>query len=291
MYERPKTLDEIVGQKEVIERIRISVVACLAQNQIMPHILLYGAPGFGKTTLASAIANELDKPILITNGRNLKSLKDLLIYLPKIKGGIFFLDEVHSLNKNVSELLYSTIEDFVCTLSNSKLKLEIEPFTFIGATTSPGGILKPLRDRCTFQYELVEYTVDELAQIASDNATKVGFDLDDECCKLIAKCSRGTPRICLNRLRWIHDFSVSHQTPISPTIIKRALKLAKISPDGIEDIDRRYLMALKGYETVSLATLSSKLNMDVTSIREIIEPFLIQKNLIKITTKGRCLNI
>ncbi len=283
MFDRPTRLDNIVGQTDIIKRVKISIGACQTQNTVFPHVLLSGAAGTGKTSIANCIASELKQSILIANGANLKSVKDLLPYLPKIKGGIFFIDEAHRVNKHCQDYLLTVVEDFFYSLGQN-LKIELEKFTFIMGTTNIGAILKPLRDRCTFQYELSDYTIDEIAQIILNKS-----DIDRESAIAIAKSARKNPRTALARLRWVLDYSVSQNVPISPTLIKSALKLAKISDVGIEEHDRRYLSVLRISQPISLSSISSALSIDKETVREVIEPFLIKENLIKITTKGRML--
>jgi len=288
---RPQYLSEILGQKDVKKRIQITIEACNQTGNIFPHSILVGSPGVGKTTISEAIANELNKPIEIVNGSNLRNVRSLLPYLARItEGSILFCDEVHKTSPLVQTYLLTVIEQFRYTVGHQQdsISLDLPNFTFLCATTNTGLLLEPLLNRFVYRYALEDYSIEDLTQIILQNSKKMGLDVTEDSAIMIAGTSRSTPRTSVNRLRWIYDYSISKNIKIvNVSDVKNALKLAGIGIDGTEEYDRQYLRKLQILKSASLNTLASALNLDPDTIEKDIEPFLIRKGLIKKTTRGR----
>lgn len=287
-----KSLDEIVGQDNIKKRIEISIEACRQKNTPFPHTILSGFSGGGKTTIGSLIAKELGSYIEICNGASINEVGDILPYLSRIESkSILLIDEVHNLNRKVCEFLYNPLAENVYHIgTDKKVTIELPPFTCIATTTNIGMLPKALVNRFIFVYELLEYTTKELAQIILQYSQCLDLSFNEDSCVTIAECSRGIPRTALSRLKWIYDYGVFNKlNTINPPDVKLALKIAKIGEDGTETNDKRYLDLLKTQAPLGLNTIASSLNIDVKTITEVIEPFLLQKQLIKKTQKGRCL--
>lgn len=289
---RPQNLSSIVGQTNVKARLKICLESCLSSGLAFPHTLFFGPPGTGKTTLAQALSNELNVNIQIANGSNINSISKLLPYLTRLEeGSILFIDEIHRLNIKVFEFLYVVIEDLRIDLDDGKnCSIDLPNFTFVGGTTNAGLIPKPLYDRFVLKCALDLYSIEELTQIVDINCKKLGLQLSDDAKTIVATSSRNTPRIVNNRLVWIKHYAQYHNIQIvNKADILNALKLEGINQHGIDDNDRKYLSMLKHHQPVGLNSLVSLTNIDKDTIENVIEPFLINLELIKKTTKGRML--
>lgn len=288
---RPQTLDEVQGQEKVKKQLRISINACKINNSTYPHSLFSGSKGIGKTTIAECMANELNVPIEVCNGANLRNVRSLLPYLARVKqGSILFCDEIHKCSPLVQTYLLTVVEQFRYTVGSQQdsITMELPQFTFIGATTSTGLILDPLLNRFVYRYALENYSVDDLTKIILVNSQKLNLDIPQDSAKIIAGTCRGTGRTSVNRLQWISDYMTTNGIKqISPTEVEKALAICGIALDGTEPDDRKYLVKLQKLGSASLNTLASATGIDVDTIQNNIEPFLIEKGLIKKTTKGR----
>jgi len=290
---RPTKLDDLIGQKKVIDMLRIMIGSAKSRNDCLPHMLFNGPAGLGKTTLASAMSNEMGVDIEIANGGGVNSVKSLLPYVMRIKEhSILFIDEIHALSSSVSEWLYPVMEDFRCDIGGKKDKISqsIPKFTMIGATTEAGSLETPLYDRFGAQFQLEPYSVDELVELIQMNAPKLKLNKDELAFKEIAKRGRGTPRITNNLLRWVRDYCTHHKTSLSSNVVRQAMNLKGIDDDGTTSNDRIYIDALKSMDKpLGLNTIVSMTNIDKQTIESIIEPFLLRKKLILKTSKGRIL--
>ena len=252
-----------------------------------------GCAGCGKTTLANAVANEMGVDILLSNGAELRSVKSVLPYIGKLKAGtIWFIDEIHRLTTLVQEYLYPVIEDWVATIGKEEhvKRIQLEPFTLIGATTDSGMLTQPMRDRFPNRYHLKVYETDELTQLVKISAEKLEMVLDDACCESVARRGRGVPRVTNNLLKWVKDFSLAKEVGVSVQCIDDAMKLKGIGPNGLDSNDRKYLNVLKLWDKpCGIKTLASMTNISQETIEEVIEPFLLRKQLVVKTSKGRVL--
>lgn len=290
---RPTRFEDIIGQREVIERLEISVKAAIKRNEALPNVLLDGPPGVGKTTIATTLKNELSVDLQTANGANLRSIKALLPYLMRTTPkSIFFIDEIHRCTAIVQEFLYPILEDFRCDLGHdSQMTIELPEFTVVGATTEGGSLAAPLYDRFVFKYHLSLYKPDDLKILIGNSAKKLGLTITDEACQTIAKTSRGTPRIANARLKWARDFALSHdKSVLDNSIVMGALTLEGIGLDGMDANDRKYMEALRNaLGPMGLKSLAAATSISVDTIEQTIEPFLIRQGLIKKTSKGRML--
>jgi Holliday junction DNA helicase RuvB len=291
---RPIKLDEIIGQSNIVDRLKISVGAARQENRPFPHLLISGSPGIGKTTLVGVLANEMNAQLHIANGGNVRTIKLLAPYLMKLNfGDILFIDEIHRLTMMVSEWLYPILEDFRVDLSteHETSTINLQPFTLIGATTESGNLAPPLYDRFTYKYTLSVYGEEELSKIIQVNAEKLNINMVNGACETIAKRSRGTPRIANSYLRWIKDYAISKNVQtVDCSVVNDAMKLAKVDEKGLTDNDRKYLHILKKIgQPIGIKTISASTNIAVDTIEETIEPFLLRLGLILKTPKGRIL--
>jgi Holliday junction DNA helicase RuvB len=292
---RPTTLREIVGQARIKNQLQICIQAASIERRNLPHILFYGPPGLGKTTLAKACANELGVDLIEGNGANLRSIKNILPYLAKLTDKcVFFIDEVHRLTKLSSEFLYPAMEDGKVTLSNGKevIDLDLPKFTLIGATTHPGLLPKPLQDRFIVQLELDKYSAADLLEIAANYATKLGLQFHPAAIQSLVDRCKHTPRILLNNLKLVRDLCLTKQTSCATLVeVQKTLDLLEIDERGLNSQDRRYLAFLVSQtEPVGLETIASALNIAVETIVNNVEPYLLQEQLILKTPKGRVIN-
>lgn len=295
---RPKTLDEFIGQEEIKERIRISIEAAKIRKEPLEHVLLFGPPGLGKTTLAHIIANELNSKIITASGPNIEKAADLMGILTHLeKGQVFFIDEIHRLPVQVEEYLYPAIEDFKVDLILGKgsasdvLTFNLNRFTLIGATTRAGNISNALRERFGFHYHLDYYRLNEMERIVERSARILGLELENSAIEHIAKTSRYTPRIANRILKRIRDYAlVKNVKVITKEFCIEVLNLEGIDENGLDELDRKYLKTIvEKYSggPVGIDTISASINEDPLTIEDVIEPYLIMMGLINRTPKGR----
>jgi holliday junction DNA helicase RuvB len=295
---RPKTLDEYVGQESVRENLRVFVSASKLRGECLDHILLKGPPGLGKTTLAMCIAHEMGAKIKVTSGPAIERPIDMLVLLKNLNSGdVLFVDEIHRLNRNVEEILYPAMEDFVFDRVIGKgpraasKRIPIPRFTLVGATTRSGMLSSPLRDRFGINFNLSFYGTDELKTIVKRSASILEAEIDDEAAEVVAFRSRGTPRIANRMLRRVRDYAqVKGTGRITDEIADYALNRMGIDALGLDEIDRRILDCLvlkyRG-KPVGLETLAAYVQEDSDNIEEVYEPYLLQAGFMAKTPRGR----
>jgi len=295
---RPRRMDEMVGQRDVIERLKIAIDAAKKREESLGHILFDGPPGLGKTTFATVIPAEMGVPVQMANGAGLKAPKDLLPYLTNVsEKSVLFIDEIHRIPKNVEEYLYTAMEDYRIDIvlgdgvNARTLNYELKPFTLIGATTRAGMLSAPLRDRFQIREHLGWYTQDELCEIVKRNAVKLKMTVDDESAATIARRSRSTPRLTNNRLLWVRDYSQSKADGIvNAKITTAALDMIGIDTLGMDRQDRNYLETLirvfVGGPT-GLEAIAHTMNVSSDTLEDEVEPFLLRSELIVRTRRGR----
>jgi Holliday junction DNA helicase RuvB len=287
---RPTTFGEIIGQGGVIDRLKICVSGCKNDNGVLPHVLIDGPPGLGKTTIASAISNELNVNLYTANAANIRTIKSLLPYLTGIAPrSILFIDEIHRLPKIVEEFLYPVMEDFVInlTMDGNIETIDLPLFTLVGATTSGGSLSQPFYDRFQIKEHLSFYTDDELAKLARLNAKKLGLIVSDDDLVEIAKRSKGTPRILNGRLQWYKN-CVAYYKDKSMTV-DEIFSNQGIDEHGMDAYDRLYIETLKKSKgtPLGLKSLSSLTGIAIETIENSIEPYLVRRGFVVRTQKGR----
>jgi len=295
---RPQKLDDFIGQKNVKENLKIFIEAAKLRGEPLDHVLFYGPPGLGKTTLAGIIANELGVDIKITSGPAIERAGDLAAILTNLnENDVLFIDEIHRLNRSVEEVLYSAMEDYALDIiigkgpSARSIRLDIAKFTLIGATTRAGSLSAPLRDRfgVISKFELYDY--DELSHIIGRSAGLLGVECDDASLLEMAKCSRGTPRVANRLLKRIRDFSqVRHDGVINSEVTKLGLKALGIDELGLERLDREILESIIhrfNGGPVGIDTIAASIGEERVTIEDAYEPYLIQSGLLYRTQKGR----
>lgn len=296
---RPQRLDEVVGQRKVLERLRINLHATLKRKEPLGHLLLDGPPGLGKTTIARTLAREMGVECQITSGPAVEAPKDLLSYLTNAgHGSVLFIDEIHRLKPQVEEFIYPVMEDFRVDivlgegLNARTINMKLKPFTIIGATTRSGMLTAPLRDRFTFREHLDFYDDAELAEIVSRNARKLKTELATDAADEIAQRSRGTPRKANNLLRWARDFATVHHVSgsITSDIIRRALEMLEVDRLGLDRQDRRYLETLIRVFSggpAGIQAVAHTMNVPPDTLEDEVEPFLLRLGFIQRTPRGR----
>lgn len=295
---RPQMLEDVVGQREVIERLRIMLNAARKRKEPLGHLLLDGPPGLGKTTFATVLPRELGTECQITSGPVLTAPKDLLPYLTNATyGSVLFIDEIHRLPAAVEEFIYPVMEDFRVDISlgeglNARIiNMKLKPFTVIGATTRSGLLTAPLRDRFVNREHLEFYTNDDLAEIVGRNARKLRTKISDEATREIACRSRGTPRVANNLLRWTRDFADSESDgKISTQVAHDALHKREVDQLGLDRQDRRYLTTLItvfGGGPAGLNAIGHSMNVAPDTLEDEVEPFLLRCGFLQRTPRGR----
>ncbi|MFW6007424.1 MAG: Holliday junction branch migration DNA helicase RuvB [Halanaerobiales bacterium] len=295
---RPTQLNQYIGQKKVKEKLNIFIQAAKNRGEALDHVLLYGPPGLGKTTLANIIANELEVNIHTTSGPAIERPGDLASILTNLQeNDVLFIDEIHRLNKMVEEVLYPALEDYCLDIiigkgpSARSVRLDLSSFTLVGATTRAGLISSPLRDRFGVINRLEFYSVKELTQIIIRSAEILGITIHEESAREVAKRSRGTPRICNRLLKRVRDFAeVKADGIITPKIVDRALNLLEIDELGLDHIDHKLLKTIiEKFDggPVGLNTMAAAISEETETIEEVYEPYLLQLGFIERTPRGR----
>jgi Holliday junction DNA helicase RuvB len=295
---RPKRLSEYIGQQKVKDNLAIAIEAAKARGEVLDHILLYGPPGLGKTTLASIIANELGVSFQGTSGPVIEDKKDFAAILTNVeKFQILFIDEIHRLNTQLEELLYPAMEDYHIDYligqgpAARTMKVNLAPFTLVGATTRAGLLSAPMRSRFGIVHRLDFYTPEEIEIIVRRSAEILNVGMDDGGATEIARRSRGTPRIANRLLRRVRDFAqVRADGIITAAVARAALDMLEVDPSGFDEMDRKLLLTIiekYGGGPVGVNTLAASLSEEVDTIEEMYEPFLVQVGFLQLTPRGR----
>ena len=295
---RPQRLDEYIGQEKVKQNLRIGMAAAQGRGEPLDHVLIYGPPGLGKTTLAYIIAAEMGASIRVTSGPAIERTGDMASLLTQIKAGdVLFIDEVHRLSKVVEEILYPALEEFSLSwtvgkgLQAQSLNLKIEPFTLVGATTRYAMVSAPLRDRFGTVYRLDFYDIPALEAIVRRSADIMSVGIDDEGVQQVASRARGTPRVANRLLRRLRDFAqVMAQGVVTGAVAREALEMLEVDPQGLDEVDHRLLRTIvEKFDggPVGLETLSASISEESETIMDVYEPFLMQLGFLSRTPRGR----
>lgn len=295
---RPTSFDEYIGQTKVKDALSVYIQAAKTRKESLDHVLLYGPPGLGKTTLSHIIANELGSQFKVTSGPAIEHAADLAAILTNLnQNDVLFIDEIHRLNKTVEEILYPAMEDFALDFivgkgpSARNMRLKIKPFTLIGATTRAGMLTNPLRDRFGVICRLELYTTEELQIIVNRSAKILGVKIDEEASREIAMRSRGTPRIANRLLKRVRDYAqVLGEGHVSKQIAEKTLQVMEIDDLGLDVIDRKIMLSIINKFAggpVGLDTLAATISEDASTIEDVYEPYLLQLGFISRTPRGR----
>lgn len=296
---RPLVLDEYIGQSEVKENIHVFIEAAKMRNETLDHVLLYGPPGLGKTTLAYIIAREMGVNIKTASGPSIEKSGDLAAILSTLEpGDVLFIDEIHRMPRYIEEILYPAMEDFTLDIiigseGNSRnVKIDLPPFTLVGATTRAGDLSSPLRDRFGIVSKLKFYTDDELSAIVKRTSRVLKMDITDDAALELAKRSRGTPRIANRLFKRVRDFAlVDKKEVIDLEVMQKALDRLKVDKGGLDEADHQLLRAIIerfNGGPVGIEALASSIGEEVSTIEDVMEPYLLQEGYLKRTTRGRC---
>ncbi|MGY9056180.1 MAG: Holliday junction branch migration DNA helicase RuvB [Alphaproteobacteria bacterium] len=297
---RPTSLAEFIGQKQMRENLSIFIQAARAREDALDHVLLFGPPGLGKTTLAQIVAREMGVNFRSTSGPVLAKAGDLAAILTNLQeNDVLFIDEIHRLNPAVEEILYPAMEDFQLDLiigsgpAARTVKIDLLPFTLVGATTRSGLLASPLRDRFGIPLRLNFYEVEELIQIVRRGANLLDVDMTEDGAAEVARRSRGTPRIAGRLLRRVRDIAtVTGQLPIDATVADMALRRLEVDAAGLDALDRRYLTIIAEYYgggPVGVETIAAAMSEARDALEDVIEPYLVQQGLVQRTPRGRVL--
>ena len=295
---RPQSIDEYVGQSEVKENLKIFIKAAKMRGETLDHTLLYGPPGLGKTTLANIIANELGTNIKTASGPAIEKTGDLAAVLSTLEqGDVLFIDEIHRIPRFVEEILYSAMEDFTIDIvvgtdnSSRSIKIDLPPFTLVGATTRAGDLTGPLRDRFGIVSKLNYYTIDELKQIVKRTSRVLDYEIDEDAALEVAKRSRGTPRIANRLFKRVRDYAcVMNESIINKDVASYALDKLKVDKEGLDETDYNLLKAIIerfNGGPVGIEAISSSIGEEQTTIEDVYEPYLLQNGFLKRTPRGR----
>ena len=295
---RPQSIDEYVGQSEVKENLKIFIKAAKMRGETLDHTLLYGPPGLGKTTLANIIANELGTNIKTASGPAIEKTGDLAAVLSTLEqGDVLFIDEIHRIPRFVEEILYSAMEDFTIDIvvgtdnSSRSIKIDLPPFTLVGATTRAGDLTGPLRDRFGIVSKLNYYTIDELKQIVKRTSRVLDYEIDEAAALEVAKRSRGTPRIANRLFKRVRDYAcVMNENIINKDVASYALDKLKVDKEGLDETDYNLLKAIIerfNGGPVGIEAISSSIGEEQTTIEDVYEPYLLQNGFLKRTPRGR----
>lgn len=298
---RPKQLSDYIGQDKVKENLSVYIQAAKARGEALDHVLLYGPPGLGKTTLAGIIANEMGVNIRITSGPAIEKQGDLAALLTNLQeGDVLFIDEIHRLNRSVEEVLYPAMEDRALDIiigkgpSARSIRLDLPNFTLVGATTRAGQLSAPLRDRFGVIFRLELYTPEQLSEIVRRSAGILGIEIDERGARQIASRSRGTPRIANRLLKRSRDFAeVKYNGVITEEAAEDALSRMEVDGLGLDAVDRRLLTAMiKNYNggPVGLETIAAAIGEEAVTIEDVYEPYLMQIGFLSRTPRGRCVS-
>ncbi len=295
---RPETLEEYIGQQEVKENIRIFIQAAKIRNEPLDHVLLYGPPGLGKTTLAYIVARELGVNIKTASGPSIEKSGDLAAILSALEpGDVLFIDEIHRMPRYIEEILYPAMEDFTLDIiiggegSSRNIKIDLPPFTLVGATTRAGDLSSPLRDRFGIISKLKFYSEKELTKIIERTSRVLAMPITNEAALCLAKRSRGTPRVANRLFKRVRDFAlVDDKETIDLEVTEKALTRLKVDQDGLDETDYQLLTAIIerfNGGPVGIDALASSIGEEVSTIEDVIEPYLLQEGYLKRTSRGR----